>query len=526
MTGAPLFRKISLFLVGFSLSLSVYGEEFVVKVKGNFSIENVATQVNETADVKILEQDTTSSLILVRSSNMSLSELAAKLKDLPPIEYVVPNVKFHIVTAPRDPMYPKQWALHKIGAEKAWDLNTSTIKPVVAVIDTGVDYTHEDLQTQILHDASGAIKGWNFIENNNDPMDITKAGANPGHGTHCAGIIAAAANNDLGVSGIAHQVAIMPLRFIGADGSGDLMNAVKAIDFAIANNAQIISASWGAAVNREMVKPLLEAIERAGQKGIIFVAAAANDGKSNDLNEVYPANAGLPNVISIAASDQNDAKPKWSNFGRATVDIASPGAGVLSTLPGNKYGELSGTSMATPYVAGLMALLVGQSLSEGHHYNAPELKALIQANSQKVDIETACHCRIAADLAMQAMHENKLTVVPNAATYKAGDAVTFRAIGGHSPYHFSSSNPSAASITDDGQLKASADGQTTIKVVDSDGKEALSQDIFVGRPSAPPGGDPSKCPLEDPALCAILCTVMPNAPWCKQATDFPIVSLR
>ncbi len=525
MTGAPFLRKFSLALLGFSLSLAAYGEEFVVKIKKNFDLENFTNQVNESAEFIVLEQNETSHLVLVKtSSDMSLAQIKEQLKNLPPIEYIVPNIKFHI-SVPNDPMLNQQWALQKVGAEKAWGLSTSKTRPIVAVIDTGVDYNHEDLKDQMLRSADGKIEGWNFFDNNADAMDITKAGANPGHGTHCAGIIAAA-HNAIGISGIAPQVAIMPLRFIGPDGSGDLMNAIKAIDFAIEHKAQIISASWGAAVSRQNVTPLIEAIDRANQKGVIFVAAAANDGKSNDTREVFPANAGLANVISVAASDKNDAKPQWSNFGRATVDIASPGAGILSTLPGNKYGELSGTSMATPYVAGLMALLLAQADAEGRKYTAPEWKALIQANSQQVDIETACHCRISADLAMQAVLDNKLTVVPNAATFKAGDTIEFHAIGGKGPYKFSSSNEKSSTISEDGKLKAVADGKTTIKVVDADGKEALSQDVYVGRPEAPPGGGgggggSGDCPLGNPELCAIICKIMPDAPWCKKLADEP-----
>jgi len=515
MTSALHFlKKVSLVFAGLALSFSAHAEDYIVKIKQNFTTENLSTTISQINGIKVLDQHEVGRLILIQTDS-PVNEVEKRLNTIDGFEYLVPNIKFHII-ATNDPHYGKQWNLAKIGAEKAWEKENNTKHPIVAVIDTGIDYKHEDLATQMYRNDKGEIIGWNFIENNNDPMDIisTQPRGNPGHGTHCAGIIAASRDNGIGVSGIAPKALLMPLRFIGPDGSGDLMNSIKAIDFAIQNNAQIISASWGAAVSRSVVKPLIEAIERAGQKGIIFVAAAANDGKSNDTREVYPANAGLPNVISVAASDKNDSKPTWSNYGRAKVDLASPGVGILSTLPNNKYGELSGTSMATPLVAGMLALLLGQSVADGHSFNAPEFKAIMQANSAKVQIETACNCRISAEQSMNAIVANDLTVVPNAGTFAPGEGSSFHAIGGKGPYTFTSSNPSVASITPEGQLKALADGNTIIKATDSLGKIASSGEIFVGKNNTPaPGGE---CPIGNPELCELICKLMPNAPWCKQ----------
>lgn len=514
-----LLRKLSFLVAGISLSLSAYGEEFVVKVKSQFNMNDFASQLSKVANVKILDQHAPGQVILIRTpSTVRESDLQSSLESLPAFEYVVPNIKFHMIEVPNDPHYKGQWALKKVGAEKAWSLSKNDKRPIIAVIDTGVDYKHEDLAAQIARNQNGTVNGWNFIENNDDPMDIisTQPRGNPGHGTHCAGIIAAAGDNGIGVSGIAPKALIMPLRFIGPDGSGDLMNSIKAIDFAIQHGAQIISASWGAAVQRSVVKPLLEAIERAGQKGIVFVAAAANDGKSNDTREVYPANAGLPNVISVAASDKNDAKPTWSNYGRAKVDMASPGAAILSTLPNNKYGELSGTSMATPLVAGMVALLLAQSVSIGQQFNAVEFKALLQAHSQKVQIETACNCRVSAESAMTAVVENTLTVVPNAGSFAPNATAKFHAIGGHAPFKFTSSNPNIASISEEGEFKAIAEGSSTIKATDSDGHTALSQEIYVGTPKQQPPGGGEKCPFDNAQLCDMMCQIMPTLPWCKQ----------
>lgn len=468
--------------------------------------------------VKLMDQHEEARLFLIKKpKDMTLSTLTTKLAAISGFEYLVPNVKFRMVSSLSDPLYSQQWAMEKIATEKAWDLETNKEPIVVAVIDTGVDYRHQDLKDQMLRDSSGELVGWNFFDNNKDPIDVTSS-ANPGHGTHCSGIIAAVANNSMGVAGVAQNVRLMPLRFIGADGSGDLMNAIKAIDFAISHHADIISASWGATVPRDQVKPLLEAIERAKEKGIFFVAAAANDGASNDKTEVYPANAGFDNMISVAASDKDDKKPSWSNFGRYTVDLSSPGADILSTLPSDKYGKLSGTSMATPLVAGLAALLLGQARSQGKNYSASEIKAIMQSSGSLVDIETACGCRIAADGAMSSLVGNKLVLVPNAFSIEPGDQKAFHAIGGHGSFRFSSSDDKIASVTADGALKAIADGEVTVKVVDGDGHEALSRSIHVGKKPASGGGGGGtmECPLPNPQLCDLMCVIMPSLPWCKK----------
>jgi thermitase len=299
----------------------------------------------------------------------------------------------------------------------------------------------------------------------------------------------------------------MPIRFLGEDGSGDLYAAAKAIDYATTNGAQIISASWGATVAEAGAAPIIEAIGRANEKGVLFIAAAANNGSNNDTKSVYPANANFPNMIAVAASDSNDAKPTWSNFGVSKVHISAPGHEILSTLPKDKYGKLSGTSMATPLVAGLVALALAVS---DQKLDGPTMRAIIQASGTQVAIETACGCRIDAKAALAHIEDRVMTVVPNALTLAPQSTANFTAFNGEPPFKFTSANSAAGDIDATGKFTAKAVGDTKITVTDAKDKVASSLLIHVAEPTA--SGE--SCPLGDEALCAMLCAIEPTLPWC------------
>ena len=299
--------KVATMLTAISTSLSLAAEEFILKVKPSSSLLSLNAELNSQPDVKVIDEHAQGKLILISVDDKNPEQSLERIKQFGQVEYAVPNVLFHAFELSNDPHIDKQWALEKVKAKAAWTKDTGSQDVVVAVIDTGIDWKHEDLKEQIWtnteeiagnnidDDGNGFIddiRGWDFRDNDNNPHDETSS-RNPGHGTHCAGIVGAKGNNQVGISGIAQVVSLMPIRFLGADGSGDLLSAAKAIDYATNNGADIISASWGAAVMRSQVKPILEAIERARDKGVVFVAAAANDGRSNDKREVYPANAGL-----------------------------------------------------------------------------------------------------------------------------------------------------------------------------------------------------------------------------------------
>lgn len=490
-----------------------FAGEFLVKYKNTSALNMINTMtMSRVATIQVKDHNSTASLVKVAINQNHQAEALANLLAQPGVEYVVPNAKLRTFSAPIDTAALKdQWSIAKVQAEKAWQRagNKGSRNVIVAVIDTGVDYKHSNL-------APNMIPGFDFKDNDNDPMDKTGA-QNPGHGTHCAGAVGATGLVDGGVIGLAPEVSIMPLRFLDEKGSGDLNSAIKAIDYAIEKNASVISASWGAAISRAQAAPLLEAIKRADDKGIIFIAAAANDGKNNDTVEMYPANNGYPNSITVAASGSGDAKPSWSNFGTARVHVAAPGENIMSTLPGNKYGNLSGTSMATPLVAGLVALMKSQDSS----LTGAQIRAILQTTGAKVSIQTACNCRVDAFGAVDAVMSKQVVMVPAAATIAKSETIPFSVLNGQAPFKFASSNAAVATIADNGVMTAVADGSTVITVTDAAGKTASTLAINVGgKASSPqdPGqdpGQPGECPLGDQQLCDIICQIQPDLPFCQ-----------
>jgi subtilisin family serine protease len=255
------------------------------------------------------------------------------------------------------------WGLSQIRAPEAWSLQKGSRSVLVANIDTGVDYNHEDLKENI-----SSIPGYDFANKDSDPMD------DQGHGTHTAGTIGAVGENGLGVAGVSPRVSLLPIKFISSSGTGTLSDAVLAIDFAVAAGARILSNSWGGEANNvSEVQILYDAVQRAAAADVLFVAAAGNSGTNNDERPVFPAALDLPNVLSVASTNTRDQRSFFSNFGMQSVHVGAPGSNIFSTLPGNKYGPTSGTSMACPHVAGLAALV----LASRPNLSAVEVKQMI-----------------------------------------------------------------------------------------------------------------------------------------------------
>lgn len=318
-------------------------------------------------------------------NDLSVREGIEVYEDNPEIEYAEPDFILEPSAMPNDTDYNKLYGLNNTGqtggisdadinAPEAWNVTTGKSSTVVAVIDEGVDINHPDLNDNLWvntdeiagngidDDNNGYVDDRNGYDFANDDASVYDpdllTGAGDEHGTHVAGTIAAEGNNGGGTTGVNWDAQIMPLKFLGVNG-GFTSDAVEAINYAVNNGSKISNNSWGGGGNSQALR---DAIARADNQGHLFVAAAGNGGSDgvgddNDATPQYPASYDLPNIVSVAATDDDDGLASFSNFGAKSVDLGAPGVGILSTLPDNTYGRYSGTSMATPHVTGVAALL-------------------------------------------------------------------------------------------------------------------------------------------------------------------------
>ncbi len=317
------------------------------------------------------------------------------LRQDPSVKYAEPNYIVRALGIPNDTRFSELWGMHNTGqsagtadadidAPEAWDITTGSRDIVVAVIDTGVDYTHPDLVANIWtnpgeiagngidDDANGVIDdvhGFNAITNGGDPMDDNN------HGTHCSGTLGGHGNNAQGVAGVNWEVSIMAIKFLSGAGSGTTADAIEGINYAVTMknagvNLRVLSNSWGGGA---FSQALLDSINAAGAADMMFVAAAGNSGSNNDATPSYPASYTSANIVAVASTDRNDAMASSSSYGLTTVDLGAPGVSILSTVPGNAYAVFSGTSMATPHVAGAAALV----LSANPTLTTAELKTIL-----------------------------------------------------------------------------------------------------------------------------------------------------
>ena len=357
---------------------------------------------------------------------LSVKDAIIQYMSDPNVEYAEPNYIIRASSIPNDTYFGNQWALNNTGtyaagtsdadidAPEAWDITTGNSSIVIAVLDTGIDYDHSDLvgniwtnsgETDCLNglddDGNGYAddcKGWDFstcVESDEDGLCITpKLEDNDpmdeyGHGTHVAGIIGAVGNNGAGVSGVMWRVKLMPLKVLDSTGWGSNGELIAGIQYAVDNGAKVMNVSLG---GYDFSTFVYEAIETANSAGVLFVASAGNGGidgigDNNDLTPHYPSGYNLPNIISVAATDQNDIRVSFSNYGLTSVHVAAPGVYVISTVPNwwseyQGYGVLEfelGTSMAAPHVSGLAGLLY--SYYDGNHntplFNSSQVRATI-----------------------------------------------------------------------------------------------------------------------------------------------------
>ncbi len=303
------------------------------------------------------------------------------------VENATPNYIQIPFQKTNDTYYSKLWAIENIGqkingksgkkdadmdTKEAWDIEEGNQNVIIAVLDTGIDYTHEDLKNNMYQ--GNPKHGYDFAgdndgNNDDDPMPDTPYDKNGHyHGTHVAGIIGAVGNNHKGISGVAQRVSLMALKVFRPNGYGYNSDILEALDYVAkkvdeGENIVAINASFGGSGGNQN-DSINKAIKKLGQKGVIFCAAAGNDNKNIDNSPVYPASYDANNIIAVAASDQDDNLASFSNYGKKSVDIAAPGKNILSAYPQNKYAYMDGTSMATPNITGLVALLASKYPSD------------------------------------------------------------------------------------------------------------------------------------------------------------------
>ena len=363
---------------------------------------------------------------LVRTNGSeSLKSVAEKLSRDPAVAYVEPDYIVSRTANANDPLLSQQWALPKIKAAEAWKMTKGSHTVSVAIIDTGIDYRHPDLQGNIWKnpgeiadngkddDGNGYIDdiyGWDFSNNDNDPMD------GHGHGTHVAGSIAAATNNGKLIAGVAWQTKMAALKFLSDNGRGSTSGAIDAVAYSAAMGFKVSNNSWGGGGKSLALKA---AIEKAAKAGQLFCASAGNSRRDNDRSPHYPSSYDCENIISVAASDSSDRLASFSCYGKNSVDLAAPGVRILSLLPNNKTASWSGTSMATPHVAGAAALIFAVDLNAGY----AEVKKAIMSSVDPVKAfegKMMAAGRLNVAKSLGGVNSTWITVSPNKGTVPAG----------------------------------------------------------------------------------------------------------
>ena len=376
-------------------------DEILVKFKTGISEEKKSSLHNKHGAKKIKDFRSLRVEHVKLKKGMSVEEAIKSYKADPDVEYAEPNYVVSVQTIPNDTRFSELWGLYNIGwcggtpgvdirAPEAWDITTGSSDVVVAVIDTGVDYNHEDLAANIWvntaeipgngidDDGNGYIDdiyGIDTYNHDTNPMDDYN------HGTHVSGTIGAVGNNNLGVAGINWNVKIIGCKSISASGSGYDSGVIECLQYIRAlkdRGVNIIATnnSWGCSDCYSSA--LYDAIN--AQRDILFIAAAGNDGCNTDKDVFYPAGYYLPNILSVASTDNTDSLARGSNYGRRSVHLGAPGKGIHSTVRNNSYGSYEGTSMAASHVTGVAALLKSHSPARGPY----EIKNLLLSGGEDI----------------------------------------------------------------------------------------------------------------------------------------------
>jgi len=344
--------------------------EVLIKFKSQVAQPQVNSVLNQVG-IQIIKQVSAVQVYLCRiNGEKTVTNAIAQCNASPDVEYAEPNYIYHASIVPNDPRFSSLYGMRMIQAPEAWDVQKGSKAVMVGVIDTGVDANHKDLRDNIWQNPGESgngkennnidddnngfvddVRGWDFVNNDNNPFDDNE------HGSHVSGSVGAVGNNAEGVAGVSWNVSLIPLKFLDANGSGSTIDAVEAIIYGTNVGAKILSNSWGGGGRSQALE---DAINFANDNGVLFVAAAGNESANNDQAPSFPANYEVENVISVAANTESDRLAGFSNFGEKSVELAAPGNQILSTVPGDRYAFLSGTSMATPHVSGAAALIWSQ----------------------------------------------------------------------------------------------------------------------------------------------------------------------
>lgn len=369
----------------FNLSQPHIADQLIIKLKATTG-PSALKQIAAEQGVQIADLGHQAYLLSFPAGS-DLAERAEALSRNKQIQNVEANLIYHLEErTPNDPRFDLTYGLKNSGqkgglvgadiaATRAWVDAVGDRKVVVGIIDSGIDYRHEDLAANIWlnpgesgldesgqekakngidDDGNGFVddwRGWDFFNEDNDPLDDNS------HGTHVAGTVGAVGDNGVGIAGVNWQVSMVPLKIFSGAGETSTDRIVRAIDYATSIGVDVSNNSWGGGAYSEVI---FSAIQRAEEKDILFVAAAGNEATDTDREPHFPSSYQLKNIISVASTNRFDRLSFFSNYGETSVHVAAPGEEIYSTIPNNGYDYKSGTSMATPHVTGLVALLLSR----------------------------------------------------------------------------------------------------------------------------------------------------------------------
>jgi len=482
---------IAAFLFTSSNSFAGISNQYLVKFRVGLATADVLTLLSDSG-LKMTREFPQISWI-VAESKLPLSDVQINaIKQRPQILHFEKNQIWKAIAAPTDPRYSEQNNMARLNLEQAWDLATGSSSVVVAVSDTGISKGHPDLKNRIWSnpneipgngvddDGNGFVDdtwGWNFAGSNNNPDDENS------HGTHCSGIIGAEANNGEGISGVNWDVRFMAVQFLTKEGSGSSDDGIGTILYAADNGAQVLSMSWGGG---GFTQALEDALNYAAEKGVLLVAAAGNDSADGDTEPHFPSAYDVPGLVAVASSAGVGQLSSFSNYGLTTVDLAAPGSSILSSILDGNYKRYSGTSMATPMVAGVAALVLSK-------YPNTDVNTLRNALFNAIDERTAYDGKIATSGDLNAYKALKqfdegFQVWPSKLTIGQEREHQFTAFGAQGNVVWSVSDTSIATVSSDGTVTGKELGNVDVSATDATGTTVSTTWVRIVEASSEPGG--------------------------------------